>query len=193
VLFAKQFWEPIASGVVTVTYRRWKRPQAVAGHRYRTAAGILEVTAVDEVLPSELSDADARLAGYPDAERLLADLRGDPDLPITRVRFRTIDEPDPRQELAADDDLSDDDVAAIDGRLRRLDAASSHGAWTAETLRAVAANPGVRAAELAASLGRERAPFKLDVRKLKALGLTLSLEVGYRISPRGAAYLDRRA
>ena len=34
------------------------------------------------------------------------------------------------------------------------------------------------------------APFKLDVRKLKNLGLTYSLEVGYRLTPRGAAYLD---
>ena len=37
--------------------------------------------------------------------------------------------------------------------------------------------------------GRERAPFKLDVRKLKNLGLTLSFEIGYRVSPRGEAYL----
>ena len=31
--------------------------------------------------------------------------------------------------------------------------------------------------------------FKLDVRKLKRLGLTVSLEVGYELSPRGRAYL----
>jgi hypothetical protein len=29
----------------------------------------------------------------------------------------------------------------------------------------------------------------VDVRKLKNLGLTHSLEVGYRLSPRGIAYL----
>jgi hypothetical protein len=56
------------------------------------------------------------------------------------------------------------------------------------TLEVIAASPGVRAADLAARLGRETAPFKLDVRKLKALGLTLSLEVGYRLSPRGEVY-----
>ena len=38
-------------------------------------------------------------------------------------------------------------------------------------------------------LGRETAPFKLDVRKLKNLGLTLSFRIGYRLSPRGEAYL----
>jgi hypothetical protein len=45
----------------------------------------------------------------------------------------------------------------------------------------------VRAAELAAAVGRDRHRFKLDVRKLKELGLTESLEVGYRLSPRGRA------
>jgi hypothetical protein len=46
----------------------------------------------------------------------------------------------------------------------------------------------VRAGDLAVELGREREPFKIDVRKLKNLGLTTSLEVGYRLSPRGEAY-----
>ena len=53
----------------------------------------------------------------------------------------------------------------------------------------IAERPAVRAGDLAASFGRETAPFKLDVRKLKALGLTLSLTVGYQLSPRGQAYL----
>ena len=68
-------------------------------------------------------------------------------------------------------------------RLARLDRASSHGAWTTEVLQTIAARPAVRAADLAAGFGRETQPFKLDVRKLKNLGLTLSLEVGYRLSP----------
>jgi hypothetical protein len=33
-------------------------------------------------------------------------------------------------------------------------------------------------------------PFTTDVRKLKNLGLTMSLPVGYELSPRGQAYLD---
>ena len=80
-------------------------------------------------------------------------------------------------------------MAAIDGRLDRLDRASSHGAWTMETLRLIEAHPETLAADVAALVGRERDPFKLDVRKLKGLGLTESLKVGYRLSPRGRAYL----
>ena len=37
--------------------------------------------------------------------------------------------------------------------------------------------------------GRETQPFKTDVRKLKNLGLTLSFNPGYTLSPRGEAYL----
>jgi len=91
--------------------------------------------------------------------------------------------------LTADDRLGAEDVAEIARRLARLDAASPTGPWTAATLALIARRPAVRAAELAAELGRERAPFKLDVRKLKRLGLTISLERGYRLSPRGEAYL----
>ena len=32
--------------------------------------------------------------------------------------------------------------------------------------------------------------MKADIRKLKSLGLTISHDVGYELSPRGAAYLD---
>ena len=86
------------------------------------------------------------------------------------------------------DALSADDVAEIGRRLDRLDRAASHGPWTRQTLDLIATRPAVRAPDLAASLGRETQPFKLDVRKLKALGLTTSLRVGYEISPRGRAF-----
>jgi hypothetical protein len=190
LLFSQRFWPLIADGSVTVTFRRWKRRQAVAGNRYRTPAGIIEADSVELVDPSSITDADARRGGYPSAAALVADLRGTADLPVYRIEFHVVDEPDPRAELAAADDLAAADVAEIDRRLDRLDRASSHGPWTRETLRLIGARPAVRAADLAAAVGRETQPFKLDVRKLKNLGLTISLERGYRLSPRGRAYLD---
>jgi hypothetical protein len=80
--------------------------------------------------------------------------------------------------------VSADDLAGIRRSLERLDRRPS-GPWTFATLGAIADRPGVRAADLAEALGRERLAFKTDVRKLKALGLTISLETGYRLSPRG--------
>lgn len=183
--------EPIERGEVDLLFRRWKRLQAVVGNTYRTAAGRITVTAIDVVDPASLSDDDARRAGYATADALRRDLRGDASLPTYRLTVVAAADPDPRSVLAADGDLGDDDVAEIDRRLARLDAASSWGAWTMPTLRLIAARPAVVSTELAAELGRDRPAFKLDVRKLKGLGLTESLDVGYRLSPRGAAYLAR--
>jgi hypothetical protein len=190
VLFEQRFWEPIARGEVTVTFRRWKRRQAVAGNRYRTPRAIIEADSVDVVTVDEITDADAEAGGYPDRAALIADLRGTPDLDLYRIRFHAVDEPDPRAELAAAADLTGDEWAEIDRRLDRLDRASRLGPWTRETLRLIGRMPAVRAGDLAESAGRERLAFKTDVRKLKNLGLTISLGVGYELSPRGQAYLD---
>ena len=62
--------------------------------------------------------------------------------------------------------------------------------WTRQYLELIAAKPGVVARELALGVGLPRDDFKVRVRRLKELGLTESLEVGYRLSPRGRAYLD---
>jgi hypothetical protein len=189
MLIPVRFRDAIASGAVTLTFRRWRRPQVVAGNTYRTAAGRIVVDAIDVVDPARITHADAKRAGFATREEVVAALRGDPGLPTYRIRFRPAPGPDPRAELAATADLSAEDVAELRHRLDRLDRASSHGRWTADVLQTIAERPAVRAADLAASFGRATQPFKLDVRKLKNLGLTLSLEVGYRLSPRGEAYL----
>ncbi len=189
MLFEARFGPGIADGSVNLTFRRWKRCQATAGNTYRTAAGRIEVETVDVVDAASITNREAKRAGYPDAATLVADLRGTDDLPVYRVKFHAATDDDPRAVLAATADLSADDVAEIDRRLDRLDRASSHGAWTMAVLRTIEARPATRAPELAEAFGRETAPFKIDVRKLKNLGLTLSLPVGYRLSPRGEAYL----
>jgi hypothetical protein len=192
VLFEARFWEDMAAGRIIVTFRRWKRRQVIAGNRYRTPAGMIEVTALDVVTVDAISPSDARAGGYPSVEALVADLRGTPDVDLYRVRFRMAGEPDPRDELAASAALSADDIVDLDRRLARLDRASKYGPWTSAVLHLIEAKPEVRASDLADDLGRERQDFKLDVRKLKNLGLTISLRVGYRLSPRGEAYLASR-
>jgi hypothetical protein len=149
------------------------------------------VATVDVVAADEITDSDAIAAGYPDTATLIADLRGAPGEPVYRITFRYLNEPDPRDVLAHSTDLTDEEVADITGRLTRLDGASSHGSWTRSYLEAIQNNPERRAPDLAALFGRETQPFKVDVRKLKNLGLTLSFRVGYRLSPRGEEYLDR--
>ena len=190
MLFEQRFWSGLADGSVTLTFRRWKRQQVVAGHRYRTPGPILEVDSVDVVAPESVTDAEARRSGYEDAATLRAGLRGSNELPLYRIAFHVVEGPDPRAELAATSALSRADRAEIDRRLDRLDRASSHGAWTRSTLQAIGEHPATRAADLAESFGRETQSFKADVRKLKNMGLTISLDIGYQLSPRGVSYLD---
>ena len=86
--------------------------------------------------------------------------------------------------------VGDDQVATIVTKLDRMDARSAHGAWTCRVLALIREHPATVSTELARCLDRPRAQFKADVRKLKALGLTESLEVGYRLTPLGEQVLD---
>ena len=190
MLFLKRFWDPISRGEVTVTFRRWKARQVVAGRRYRTAAGIIEIESISTCEENCITDADARRAGHADARSLIADLPVRPGLPLYRVQFHLVSDPDPRAELAATADLSPTDSAEISRRLERLDKSAPDGPWTLAVLETIENYPARRAPDLAALFGRETQPFKADVRKLKNLGLTLSLRIGYRLSPRGEAYLS---
>jgi hypothetical protein len=189
VLLERRARDGIVAGRVGLLFRRWRAPQVVAGRRYRTPIGLVAVDAIDLVDPAEITAADAAEAGYESVADLVADLRGDATTPIYRLRVRQVHDPDPRDELANQTPLNDAEYAEITRRLERLDHLSRHGPWTAAVLAAIAEQPGTRAADLAEQFGREKLEFKTDVRKLKNLGLTLSLQVGYRLSPRGEAYL----
>jgi biotin operon repressor len=193
MLFSIDAHAGLAAGSITRTFRTWKHAQARAGGRYRVAGMLLEVDAVSRVAAADLTEDDARAAGEPDLAALRRRL-GDPDeqILVWRVDLHHVG-PDDRIALRAADALSEQDIDRLRTRLDRLDAASATGPWTRDVLRLIVARPGVVSTELAEELGRERQAFKTDVRKLKNLGLTESLQVGYRISPRGEALLQALA
>lgn len=193
MLFSEDAVPGLRDGSITRTFRRWKRPQVKVGGTYRPRSDLaLVVDAIAEVTVGSLSDADARAAGEVDLAALRQRrLKGAPDDEVVlRIDFHRVDEPDPRSVLAADASLDAAAVEVIAARLARLDAASTIGPWTRATLEVIARNPGVVSTRLAEELGRERFDLKVDIRKLKGLGLTTSLGTGYELSPRGQAYLD---
>jgi hypothetical protein len=189
VQFKQRFWPGLANGSITLTFRTWSRPQAKVGGHYVTPAGVLIVDDVSVVPVAAIDDADARRAGFADRAELVAQLHDPEAEEVFRVAFHHGGR-DPREVLREDAELSAGELGALARRLDRFDRAASSGPWTRETLELIAAWPAVRAGDLAAAVGRELAPFKLDVRKLKGMGLTESLPVGYRLSPRGEALLD---
>ena len=184
MLFSAEAWPGIADGSITLTFRNWTRPQAKVGGRYRIAGMLIEAVAVGQIDIGEITAPDARCAGEPTREALMARLGRDRGS-VWRVEFRYVGNDD-RIATRADDQLDPDRLATITARLRRLDL---QGAWTTATLQMIESDPGVVSTVLAGRLRQERPVFKANVRKLKELGLTESLDVGYRLSPRGLAVL----
>jgi len=185
----------LQDGTVTLAFRRWTTPRVRVGTRQRTRVGVVEVTSVERVATGPdgsalLSDDDARRAGATSPAAVLA--RGaarEGDLYRVGIRLAG---PDPRVALREDADLDATAVEQIRAALARKDRAAAEP-WTRQYLELIAAHEGVVARELAAGLGMARDDFKVRVRRLKELGLIESLDVGYRLSPRGRAYLDATA
>lgn len=190
----------IKSGQITLQFRRWRKPTVKAGGRLRTALGELAIESVEVIDPSHLIDADARAAGFDTAAALLADLfaerkpsgrartaRPDETSQLYRVKVSYVggDARLQRRESIP----SAEELAAVASTLARIDARSLRGAWTLRTLELIERWPARRAPELAETEGRATLDFKSDVRKLKELGLTESLRIGYRLSPRGETLL----
>jgi hypothetical protein len=189
VIIRRRFLDGIQNGTVTLAFRRWRRPSVKSGGTLLTAAGLLHIGNIGIVAIEDISRADAKRAGYDDRESLVDELNERTEGEVYRVELGRL-EPDPR--VALRERRADNlELQALVGRLEKLDARSAEGPWTRRVLEIIDAHPAVRAGDLCGMVGQETLPFKLNVRKLKTLGLTESLEVGYRLSPRGVALLDR--
>jgi hypothetical protein len=186
MLFTAATLRGLADGRVNCTYRRWEVVRPKVGSRFTTAAGVVEVTSITPAREDLLTEQDAADAGFDSVAALVkwTSAKGGGDL--YRIDI-VLAGPDPRVELRSDQ-LTPADVSALRAKLERMDRAAEQP-WTHSTLRQIQRFPGVVSTELAAEAGQDRPTYKLRVRRLKALGLTESLERGYRLSPRGQAYL----
>ena len=193
LLFQKRFHAGLVDGAVRLTFRQWDKPHVKVGGRYRVhPIGVVEVEGVEQVSLSSITDDDARAGGFTSRAELLefmapvAKKRLTPSTKVFRVALKYGGDGD-RVSIALETNLTADDVAEIEKRLERLDRG---GAWTRDVLALIDTHQRVAASQLALKFGRETLPFKVDVRKLKKLGLTQSFEVGYEVSPRGRRFLE---
>jgi hypothetical protein len=189
VLFKRHILDGLADGTISLAFRRWVRPRVRVGSRLRTAVGVLAVDAVEKVNVTDITAKDARRAGFSSRGDLLGALDRRPDGSVYRIELHLAGS-DPRATLRQRDALTEAELEEVRRRLARLDVASRHGSWTMTVLKLIRDRPAVRAGDLAPAMGQDTPSFKRDVRKLKELGLTESLDVGYRLSPRGRAVLD---
>jgi hypothetical protein len=178
--------EGIVDGKIRVVFRTWRKPTVKNGGTLRTRRGVLAIESVEPITLRQITAEDVRMAGFSDRGELLRGFEGR-DGELYRIRVRLEGE-DPRIALRKKK-LGAAERQLVEKRLQRMDAASDQGPWTRTYLELIESRPAQRAPELAELMGLETKPFKQRVRRLKELGLTESLPVGYRLSPRGISYL----
>lgn len=192
MLFKHDILDRIAAGEVTLAFRRWKRPTVKPGGTLRTAAGVLAIDGVDPVACEAITPQEVCRAGFDSLTALKAELANSREGTLYRITFHLAGA-DPRVALRKDGRLDAGQVAEIAARLDRFDATSRSGPWTRRTLVLIGAREGITAGEIAADIGVGKPDLKRRIRKLKELGLTVSLASGYRLSPRGEALLAKLA
>ena len=180
--------ERIVSGEVSLVFRRWRRPTVRSGGSLRTARGVLRILDVVRVSEAEISERDAARAGFSSRAALLERL-GAREGQLYRIAVE-YGGADPRLALRQRDDLSAAEVEQIIDELRGLDIRAPAGPWTGRVLAAIEAQPGVVSRTLVELLDCDRDWLKPQVRKLKNLGLTVSLTTGYELSPRGRVVME---
>lgn len=190
LMFRREDRERVARGEITVTFRLWRSAQVKAGKTYQSGFGAIEVDDVRVIPAAMISDDDVGPSGCADIAAI-RELAGEhhkvivaPDTLLHRVQFHFLG--DGALPIAPPQALDAERVVA---RLERMDRSSLRGAWTLATLQLIERQPHVPARLLAAELGYEKLDFKANVRKLKALGLTISHEIGYELSDVGRKYL----
>lgn len=176
----------VASGDITVAFRRWKHPRVTPGSTFHTVAGIVRIEGIEQTDLEQLDAIAAQTAGYTTRDELIATFHGHDTDPLWRVTLSWAG-PDPRDTLAGNSKLSTSDIADITALLDRLDTRTP---WARATLDRLAQEPGITAAQLAAELPMDKDSLKRRIRSLKEHGLTRSLPSGYELSARGHAFLS---
>ena len=192
MLFKQKFLDLIQKNEVRVAFRKWVRPTVKENGTLLTPIGQLRIKSLNKMTYKQIAESDIREAGYQTREELDQALGTKKNGDIYKIIFE-LEQPDPRIALRENTHLSDSDIIELLKKLERLDTRGKVKDWTRKVLCLVHEDPGQLAVYYAGKLGYEKEWFKLNIRKLKNLGLTISLANGYEISPRGKAFLKNTA
>lgn len=190
MLFKKKFLTLIENGEIHTAFRRWTRPSVSESGTLLTPVGQLRIKSIDKVEYSQITDDEIVQAGYRNRKELDKELAFRDKGDIYKIDFN-LECADPRIELRDNTKISTDEMNEIIGKLKRYDTSGKVRNWTLKVLEIVDREPGKYAIEYSTRLGYEKEWFKLNIRKLKNLGLTISLSDGYEISPRGKVVLNK--
>lgn len=190
MLFKEVHLQGVKSGKITLAFRNWQKVTVNSGSLLHTSIGLVKIHGIEAINENDVTDKDALNAGFTDKEQLLKSLRGNTNGTLFKimVSYHSVD---PRIQLREQSELSKQQVEDLTKKLERLDQFSKQGSWTKSVLCAIKENPKLHAIGIADLTGFEKEWLKLNIRKLKNLGLTISHQVGYEISPLGKEYLKK--
>ncbi|SFB86356.1 hypothetical protein SAMN05421747_101577 [Parapedobacter composti] len=190
MLFRGAHLQGIKSGEITMAFRKWQKVSVKSGSLLHTSVGLLEIGKIEAVNENDITDKDAVQAGFVDKKQLLKSFNHNSTGTIFKISVRYHAE-DPRIKLREQTGLSEQQFEDLKDRLERLDRYSKQGYWTQKVLLTIKNNPNLHAIGVAELTGFEKEWLKLNIRKLKNLGLTISHNIGYEISPLGSEYLSK--
>ena len=190
MLFKQIHLDGIRSGAISLAFRKWIKPTVKKGSLLKTSVGQIEIIDIVSITQEEIPVEDAKKAGFMCLEDLYQTLRRQKEGDVYKITVQ-YHSPDPRIQLREQKDLSKEAFNLLKVKLDRLDRNSKHGSWTMDVLKAIEKHPKLRAADLATKVGKEKDWLKLNIRKLKNLGLTVSHQPGYTLSNLGKIYLER--
>ena len=188
MLFKKKFLTLVENGKVRIAFRKWTRPSVRESGTLLTPVGQLRIKTLNIVEYDQIADYEILQAGYKNRKELDKELAFKDSGDIYKIEFE-LESTDPRIELREKTTISDEEMTKIIRKLKRLDTSGEVTDWTCKVLEVVDSEPGRYAIEYSSKLGYEKEWFKFNIRKLKNLGLTISLTDGYEISPRGKVVL----
>jgi hypothetical protein len=190
MIFKLSHLEGIKAGKITLAFRKWKKPTVRKGSLIKTEIAVVEIVDVCEAQLHDITNSDAVNAGFDSLKNLIKAIDSVQDGTLYKIKVRYYSE-DPRIALREHTAVPEYDFQLLKKKLERLDNHSTMGPWTLTVLKAIGDNPKLRAADLAKKLDMQKDELKINIRKLKNLGLTISHEVGYTISPLGEFFLRK--
>lgn len=189
MLFKETHLNGIKSGKINLAFRKWQKASVKEGSLLHTSIGLVAISKLETVSENDITDQDALKAGFTDKKQLLKSLTNTATGMIFKISVR-YHSPDPRIKLREQTELSEQQFTDLKKKLERLDNHSKLGPWTEKILLTLKDNPNLHAIGIAKLTGFEKEWLKLNIRKLKNLGLTISHTIGYEISPKGKEFLN---
>lgn len=190
MLFKEIHIQGIKSGTISLAFRKWEKASVKRGSIVKTAIGLIEIVGITTINEDKITSNDVLRAGFQNKEQLLKSLRQNNKGSIYKIAVRYYAE-DPRIELREQTILSNKEYLELKEKLARLDKHSRQGHWTGSVLLTIRDNPHRKAIEISKLTNLEKEWLKLNIRKLKNLGLTISHHVGYELSPLGKTFIEK--